>query len=201
MRASLYSVEPRTLEPAATELAELADTYGLDSGVLVETFVIDDAQDGDTIAMRLCGQTMNTLSLWDRIDVLCSRSRFSYEMLGDVGEYMAVSYARSIARLGERWTMRMGEIGNVSDTSGRPNPVYGTLDSVAEDLVLVGGSGVSDITLSSLPSLLNEFGLNGTYDLSDSLTNVTRANATYTFRIYAFRAVFLAIDAFDFLMF
>lgn len=200
MRASLFSVEPLEVQSAAIDLAELSESFALKSGVIVEPFVLDDLQDGDTIAMRLCGQTVYTLSLWDRIEVQCSRSRFSYEMLGDVGEYMVFSYAGSISHIGTKWTMRMGEIGNVTDISGRPNLVYGSLESLAQDLYLSAGSGVPSITLGSLSSLMTAFGVDAIAELRDSIDLVTQTSVTYTFRIYAFRAVFLAIDAFDFLM-
>jgi hypothetical protein len=200
MRRSLFSVNLLDIQSAASDLVASTVSLGLSPGVLVEPFVVDDQQDGDTVAMRLCGQTVNTLSLWDRVEVVCSRSAFSYEMLGDVGEYMALSFARSVSLLGSRWALRMGEIGNVSDVLGRPNPVYNDLASFAYDLALAAGSEVSTITAGSLGSLLSSFGPGSVGLLSDSIAAITTAVATYTFRIYAFRAVFQAIDSFDFMM-
>jgi hypothetical protein len=62
------------------------------------------------------------------------------------------------------------------------------------------GNGISKITIGSLPSLLSAFGNNAIAELRTALDATTQGVATYTFRIYAFRAVFIAIDAFDFLM-
>ncbi len=200
MRKSLFAVTPLAIQDAALDLSEQADALGLSSGVLVEPFVVDDLLDGDTVSMRLCGQTVNTLQLWDRIEVLCSRTRFSYEMLGDVGEYMAASFASSVARLGNSWSMRMSEVGNRSDISGRMDPIYNSMDSLTRDIALSFGSGVGGITLGSLQSLLMSFGSGSIETLRTSIDAVTSATATYTFRIYAFRAVFAAIDSFDFLM-
>jgi hypothetical protein len=200
MRRSLYSVNPLEIQEAANDLAQDTLILGLSPGVLVEPFVVDDQQDGDTVAMRLCGQTIYTLSLWDRVEVMCSRSAFSYEMLGDVGEYMALSFARSVSLLGSRWSLRMGELGNRSDILGRPNPVYNDLSSFGSDLALAAGSRVSNITLGSLGSLLSSFGSGSVGPLRDTIDAITTAVATYTFRVYAFRAVFQAIDSFDFMM-
>ena len=200
MRTSLYAVNPLEIQDAALDLVAQADSLGLAPGVMVEPFVVDDVLDGDTVAMRLCGQTVNTLKLWDRIDVLCSRTRFSYEMLGDVGEYMAASFASAIGSLGANWSMRMGEVGNRSDISDRTDSVYNSMDSLTRDIALSFGSGTEAITLSSLQSLMMFFGSGSIESLRSSIDAVDRANATYTFRIYAFRAVFAAIDSFDFLM-
>ncbi|MCK5265319.1 MAG: hypothetical protein KAR03_06895, partial [Candidatus Thorarchaeota archaeon] len=90
--------------------------------------------------------------------------------------------------------------GNVTDIEGRSEVVYETLDALCNDINLATGNGVSVLTIDSLPSLLSSFGPNVLSDLRDQLDTANTATATYTFRIYAYRAVFIAIDSFDILM-
>ncbi|PNX52511.1 MAG: hypothetical protein BV458_09240, partial [Thermoplasmata archaeon M9B2D] len=201
MRTSIFSVSVDRIENEATLLHNDIVTSGIIGGILVEPFVIDDLQDADTTSMRVCGVTFATLGLWTHHSVLCQRSRFSFEMQGDVGEYLVHSYSSSISRLGEQWSMRMGNIGNSTDVSGRVDSVYESIDILVNDIALAAGNGVQALTLDSLPSLLNTFGATGLTQLRDSIDAVVLGSATYTFRIFAFRAVFMAIDAFDFLMF
>jgi hypothetical protein len=200
MRQSLDSVSRVVLENESNTIREQGQSAGFNMGILVDSFVIDDIQDSDALTMMLCGQTVESLRSWDRIELLCSRSRFSYEMNGDVGEYLVNSYSRSIALLGNQWTLRMGEIGNRTDTEGRMDLVYNSLEEISRDLTLASGHGVGKIVVGSLPSLLETFGNDSLSDFRSSLDNYLLASATYTFRIYAFRAVFIAIDAFDFIM-
>ncbi|MHA2005110.1 MAG: hypothetical protein ACW975_12380, partial [Candidatus Thorarchaeota archaeon] len=150
-----------------------------------------------SVAMKVCGQTVNTLSQWDKVQVDNSRSGFSYEMDGDVGEYLSHSFSRTVAQYGPAWSMRLGVVGNESDIQSRPNQVYNSLESIAEDLVIAEGNGVPSLTLESLPLLLSTFGPDGVEHLMTSIEDITQVGVTYTFRIYAFRAVFIAIDAFD----
>jgi hypothetical protein len=200
MRTSIFSVDLDRIAHEATLLYDQVVSSGIDCGILVEPFVIDDLQDGDTGAMRLCGVTCQTLGLWTNHSVLCERSRFSFEMQGDVGEYLVHSYSSSVARLGDYWSMRMGNVGNSTDVSGRVDDVYRSIDVLINDIALVVGNGVSALTLDSLTSFLSAWGGNVLSQLRNSIDMMVQGIATYTFRIYAFRAVFMAIDAFDFLM-
>jgi hypothetical protein len=200
MRASLFSIDLNQTEIEATLLHSQTIASGIDSGILVEPFVVDDLQDGDTGAMRLCGATYQTLGLWTHHSVLCERSRFSFEMQGDVGEYLVHSYSSSVARLGDNWSLRIGNVGNSTDVSGRVDDVYKSTDVLINDIALAVGNGVSTLTLDSLPSFLSAYGGTILSQLRDSINIMEHGSATYTFRIYAFRAVFMAIDAFDFLM-
>lgn len=200
MRTSIFSVNLDRIENEATLLHNDIVTSGMNGGILVEPFVIDDLQDADTTSMRVCGVTSATLGLWAHASVFCQRSRFSFEMQGDVGEYLVHSYSGSISRLGPQWSMRMGNIGNSTDVSGRVDSVYESIDALVNDIVLAAGNGVRTLTLDSLPSLLNTFGVTGITQLRNSIDAVVFGSASYTFRIFAFRAVFMAIDAFDFLM-
>ncbi|TET09837.1 MAG: hypothetical protein E3J86_07135 [Candidatus Thorarchaeota archaeon] len=200
MRTSIYSTQLDTITNASLSLYDQAQLSGLDAGLVIESFVIDDMQDRDSGAMRLCGVSTTSLSQWDRIIISCERSRFSFEMSGDVGEYLVHSFSSSIGGLGSLWGMRIGEVGNSTDVLGRTDDVYDTLDIFVNDIELAVGNGISEITIGSLPSLLSAFGNNAIAELKTALYATTQGVATYTFRIYAFRAVFIAIDAFDFLM-
>ncbi|MFX1369533.1 MAG: hypothetical protein ACFFAY_13125 [Promethearchaeota archaeon] len=206
IRNSVDFIDIATLDSLAGQLMVTAHGRGMEAGVLVDSFVLDDLQDGDTIAMRVCGLTMNNLGSWDAIEVLCSRSSFSYEMNGDVGEYLVHSYSRSLVPGGVArgidtdWSIRIGTVGNGTNIEGNVNTIYNTLASVADDIVTVG-SAVSTVTVDSLPALLGTFGNNALSDLTDIISTITEVSITYTFRVYAFRAVFIAIDSFDPIMF
>lgn len=200
MRTSIYSVDIERIENASSSLHDMAAASGISTGLIVETFVIDDLLDYDSISMRLCGVTSSSIQEWNTISILCSRSRFSFEMNGDVGEYLVHSYSSSIAGMGYPWSIRLGELGNSTDLLGRRDGVYSDFDVLENDIALVLGNGVSLITLESLPSFLSSFGSDSLSTLRSEIDTIERGIATYTFRIYAFRAVFLAIDAFDFIM-
>ncbi|OLS30848.1 MAG: hypothetical protein ThorAB25_07070 [Candidatus Thorarchaeota archaeon AB_25] len=200
MRTSIYSVDIPRIENASTILRYAASASGIPAGLLVDTFVIDDMLDGDSIAMRLCGLTSTSLQQWQMLSVSCSRSRFSFEMRGDVGEYLVHSYSSSVASRSSYWSLRLGEVGNSTDVLDRTDSVYDDLVVVANDIALAAGNGVEQVTLESLPSLLSAFGDNALSSLRSVIDGTEQGIATYTFRIYAFRAVFLAIDAFDLIM-
>ncbi|TFG29070.1 hypothetical protein EU528_10210 [Candidatus Thorarchaeota archaeon] len=200
MRDSIYSTDPMIIDQESSLLAHQADIAGLSAGLIVESFVVDDIQDNDNIAMRLSGVSISSLALWDSITVSSIRSRFSLEMNGDVGEYLVESYSKSIATLGSSYSILIGEVGNVTDIDGRSETVYETLDTLCVDINLATGNGVDIITINSLSSLLTSFGSTALTDLRGLLDTTSIASATYTFRIYAYRAVFIAIDAFDIIM-
>jgi hypothetical protein len=200
MRNSIYSTDIATINNDSITLVQQAEIAGLSSGVIVESFVIDDMQDHDTGAMRLSGVSIYSLALWDIIEVSCSRSRYSLEMNGDVGEYLVESYSKSVGILGSSYSMRLGDIGNATDTFGRLEVVYGTLGLICDDIILATGNGVDRLTIGSLQSLLTTFGSNALSDLRELIQATSTAVATYTFRIYAYRAVFIAIDSFDIMM-
>ena len=199
MRSSIYSTNISVIRQETTLLAEEASSLGTNLGILVEPFVLDDLQDNDNVAMRLSGVTIDTLGLWDTIQLFCSRSRFSVEMRGDVEAYLVESYSESVSLKGNMWTMRIGEVGNTTDIYGRSEPVYETFAILNNDINLAAGNGVDSITIDSLSSLLSSFGSNAIMDFYNSLVESNSGISNYTFRIYAFRAVFIAIDSFDFL--
>ncbi len=200
MRTSIYSTDISIIDQESTLLAQQADSTGLSAGIIVESFVIDDLQDNDNVAMRLSGVTIPSLNLWDSIEVSCGRSRISIEMSGDVGEYLVESYSKSLGVLGSKYSIRIGEVGNTTDIDDRSEIVYENLEILCNDIALATGNGVDNLTIDSLPSLLSSFGSTAITDLRELLNTVCTATATYTFRIYAYRAVFIAIDSFDILM-
>ncbi len=200
MRTSIDSVNSVRIENSSTLLYTEAFASGLTSGILIESFAVDDILDGDSNAMKLCGITSSSLQDWERVSVSLSRSRFSLEMNGDVGEYLVHSYSSSVDGLGSPWSIRLGEVGNSTDTLGRTDSVYEDIDVFVNDIALARGNGVSRITIDSLQSFLNAFGSDSIPSLRSAIDDAEFGVSTYTFRIYAFRAVFLAIDAFDFIM-
>lgn len=201
MRRSIDSTSVTIINQEALSLSQEASNLGFNFGVLIEPFVLDDLQDIDNVAMRITGITRDSLTLWDTIQVSCSRSRFSLEMRGDVEAYLVESYSETVGQRNGNWTMRLGELGNTTDSDGRLFPVYESFDIIANDVTLASGNGVEHLTLDSLPSLLSSFGSSAISELYDSLSKTTSAKSNYTFRIYAFRAVFIAIDSFDPLLF
>jgi hypothetical protein len=96
--------------------------------------------------------------------------------------------------------MRLGNIGNSTDVSGRVDGIYESIGILVNDIALASGNGVHFLILDSLPSCLDAFGPNALTSLRNSINAIDQGIATYTFRVYAFRAVFMAIDAFDFFM-
>ncbi|MHA1863135.1 MAG: hypothetical protein ACTSWA_05145, partial [Candidatus Thorarchaeota archaeon] len=200
MRTSIYSTDTSVIDQEAALLAQQVDSAGFSAGIIIESFAIDDLQDNDNVAMRLSGVTIPSLDLWDSIEVSSSRSRFSNEMNGDVGEYLVESYSKSLGALGPKYSIRIGEVGNVTDIDDRSENVYENLETLCNDIVLASGNGVVNLTIDSLPSLLTSFGSSAISDLRDLLNTIDTATATYTFRIYAYRAVFIAIDSFDILL-
>ena len=201
MRRSIFSTDVTVINQEASALADEASSLALHIGVLIEPFVLDDLRGNDNMAMRITGITINSLTLWDTIQVSCSRSRFSLEMRGDVEAYLVESYSKSVGLRNGTWTMRLGELGNTTDSDGRLLPVYESFDVITNDVTLASGNGVEHLTLDSLPSLLSSFGPSAISELYDSLSKTTLAKSNYTFRVYAFRAVFIAIDSFDPLLF
>ncbi len=200
MRGSIYSTDISVIEQETSLLLQDAESAGVSPGLVIESFVVDDMQDNDNVAMRLSGVSLSFLSSWDMIEVSSSRSRFSIEMNGDVGEYLVESYSKSVGLLGSNYSIRIGEAGSTTDIEGRTEVVYEALDILGNDIALATGNGVSQLTIESLPSLLTSFGPDVLSNLHELLDSRITALATYTFRIYAYRAVFIAIDSFDLIM-
>jgi len=197
IRSSMDLINSTFINEETDSLVTQGMSENLDIGTIIESFILDDLQDHDTVTMKSSGVTIETLGLWNAIKVDTSRSRFSNEMQGDVGEYFVHSYSRSISDMGQTWMMRIGSIGAHVEEGF----YYSTLSLLASDLTISAGNGVENLTVSSLQSLLSTFGATGISDFREAIDSQTTAEVTYTFRIYAFRAVFIAIDMFDLIMF
>ncbi|MFW9982312.1 MAG: hypothetical protein ACFFE3_10410, partial [Candidatus Thorarchaeota archaeon] len=96
LRKSLEETPIEQIQSWETSLYIQAEASGLETGLVIESFVVDDMQDGDTGVMRFCGITIDSFSRWDKFIVSCERSRFSFEMNGDVGEYLVHSYSSTV---------------------------------------------------------------------------------------------------------
>ena len=59
MRSSIYSTDISIINQESTSLKQQANSLGFSSGIIIESFVIDDLQDNDNVAMRLSGVTLS----------------------------------------------------------------------------------------------------------------------------------------------
>jgi hypothetical protein len=203
LRTSLDATPVNQIQTWETSLYLQAEDSELETGLVIESFVVDDLQDADTGVMRFCGVNVESFNLWDYFVVSCERSRFSFEMNGDVGEYLIHSIASTVGNLGSKWGLRIGEIGNTTDIDGCQTDVYENLHVFATDMSLAVSHGVDMLIVGSLPSLLSSTLIHSEsplWELRILIDWTPAVSVTYTFRIYAFRAVFMAIDAFDFMM-
>ncbi|MDF1539597.1 MAG: hypothetical protein P1Q69_11920, partial [Candidatus Thorarchaeota archaeon] len=98
-------------------------------------------------------------------------------------------------------SIRIGMAGSSTELEPIRTIVYQSLDELSADIVRVSGNGIEIIVVTSLPSFINTFGSSGLLDLQNAIQSQNIVGSTYTFRIYAFRAVVMAIDSFDFLIY
>jgi hypothetical protein len=179
-------------------MTERAKALGFNYSFVVDGFVVDDVIDGDSVIAKLDGFSTSIFQGYNpTFEVSCSRTRYSEAMAGDVGEYLAYSYSLS----DYAGSMRLGIAGNRSGTDRILSPVYSNLITLATDIAIASGNGVTEIVVGTLPSILSSFGNDSLLSLRSELQSIYECQVTYTFRIYAFRAVVVAIDAFDFIMF
>ncbi|MBD3407161.1 MAG: hypothetical protein GF411_13665 [Candidatus Lokiarchaeota archaeon] len=188
LRKGLDLINVTEISEMETALLEAVDQNMMKTGFMLESFVLDDLIDHDTLLTPLCGVTIRSLLENNHLDNIYDirRSRFSEGMNGDVGEYAAHSYSRS-AGLYESG-VRLGDIGH---------EVYSDSRTIQNDIVIIAGNGASTISISSLPQLLNH----ESFPLLGLIIDISGVDVTYTFRVFAFRAVFIAIDSFDLLLF
>ncbi len=197
LRNSIDQLPPDHLLQDYITVTEKAKALGFDYSFVVDGFVVDDAIDGDSVIARLDGFSTSIFQEYrPTFEISCSRTRYSSAMAGDVGEYLVYSY--SLSSYAE--SMRLGIAGNRSGIDPISSPVYSDLSTLASDIAIASGNGVAEIVVCTLPSILSSFGNDSLTSLRNELQSITEAQVTYTFRIYAFRAVVMAIDAFDFIM-
>jgi len=198
VRQSLDSITSSSFSTAASYITQALEGRIIDLNLVVEGFVIDDMLDGDITMMEFCGVSPEVISILDAdLEVGCERSRYSEAMDGDVGEYLVHTY--SVSPLVN--SIRIGVAGTETGLEPIPIPVYQSLEELAGDIARASGNGVREIVVSSLPSILYSFGSNGITDLNDAIESQEAVIITYTFRIFALRAVIMAIDSFDFIMY
>ncbi|NWF94642.1 MAG: hypothetical protein HXY34_00695 [Candidatus Thorarchaeota archaeon] len=203
VRSSIERINATTIASHWAALVSLAHGIGMSCQALVESLVLDDLCDDDTLFMTICGVTADSLRSLDSVCVHSSRTRYSLHMLGDVGEYLAHSVSLSAGHGSPHVNssgLVLGVAGAVTDLLGRPNPVYDTLEQLASDVLISLGNGAREVTVESLSSLRLSFGNNSLGSLKALLTPMVQQPVTYTFRIYALRAVMMAIDSFDVLL-
>jgi hypothetical protein len=198
LRNTIDHLPPDHLLQDYITVTEKAEALGFEHSFVVDGFVVDDAIDGDSVIARLDGFSTSVFQEYHpTFEVSCSRTRYSEAMAGDVGEYLVYSY--SLSSYAE--SMRLGIVGNRSGIDPISSPVYSTLTTLATDIAIASGNGVAEIVVGTLPSILSSFGNDSLLSLRSELQSINESRVTYTFRIYAFRAVVIAIDAFDFIMF
>ncbi|MHA1930431.1 MAG: hypothetical protein ACTSV2_17805 [Candidatus Thorarchaeota archaeon] len=197
VRSAFDSVNSSFLFEVTESLTEKGDAFGYDFGAIVESYILDDLQDSDTVSMKSTGVSVESLDLWSSIRISTSRTRYSEGMNSDVGEYLVHSYSRSLETMNTTWSMSIGEIGQSDETGFN----YQTIDELVSAISICAGNGVDTISVGSLTSFNSTFGLSALSDFRNAIDAHTPVEVTYTFRIYAFRAVFIAIDSFDLIMF
>ncbi|MCF2137969.1 MAG: hypothetical protein K9W43_12115 [Candidatus Thorarchaeota archaeon] len=196
IRATVDSTDHTAIQQGLTSLLSNAQESGFDTGVVIDTIAFDDYLDGDGTLMLACGMTPNLINNVSRIEVDASRTKFSNAMLGDVGEYLVFSYARTMGSLADdKWSLRLGTVDPSVNSTG-----YRSIEGIGSDMALAGGCGVQRVTIESLQGLI-ALGDDALSDLTGLVDVSQFVPVTYTFRIYAFRAVTLAIDSFDGIMF
>ncbi len=196
---AISGINQSALEVYFLGLKEVVSGAGLSFGLLVDSFVIDDFSDNDATLMLTDGVTPSILRDVDFLEIDIMRSKFSLEMDGDVGEYLVHSYSRSARALTESGIecgCRLGLVGAVLDIQERANPVYQTVEAIARDVVICSGNVATSVAIASLESLMRNEGVDSVANLRDAILDVGEQSVTYTFRIYAFRAVVFAIDSF-----
>jgi len=193
-RHALDLVSRSTVESLGLGLTASVHDAGLVVGFLIESFAFDDWLDNDTMVMLACGVTAFVLNEADRIEVDCSRSRFSREMNGDVGEYLAYSYGLSAGAMNGARLVGL-RLGRLYDELGPTGSIL-TPTMLQRDIAAASGTGVSAITVESVTELMS-YGGDWPEALLGHGSDGEPVGVRYTFRIYAFRAVTVAIDSFD----
>ncbi len=198
VRSSLDAIDSTQFPNMVLALSELVKANNINSSMVVDGFVLDDLIDNDVSIMEVCGISPDVIGILDSsLEVLSDRTQYAEAMAGDVGEYLVYTY--SLTPFAN--SIRVGIAG--TDVGAVPIrlPVYTTVEELAKDIVIASGNGVDEIIVRSLPSIISSFGASGISLLTDAIHSLEIADVTYTFRIFAFRAVIMAIDSFDFLMF
>ncbi len=202
-RSTIESIDSTAIEARLIQLVEETHAIGLRCDVLVDALVLDDWLDSDCLFMSACGVTPQALDVVDGVSLACSRTSYSAHMLGDVGEYLVYSYAQSAARAiarGLDCSLRIGVAGDLTGHDGRHTDVYSDIAVLASDVGIISGCGVERVTIESLNSLMTVLGRQAVDTLKTAISAIGPQMINYTFRIYALRAVLMAIDMYDVIM-
>ncbi len=198
VRSSLDAIDSTEFSVMALTISGLLEEHNISGNMLVEGFVIDDLIDNDVTLMELCGITPEVIDVTEfQLEVQCDRSKYSEGMDGDVGEYLVHTYSLSPFSN----SIRLGIVGSQVGLESVHSPVYQTMEKIATDIAIASSNGIEEIVVRSLPSIVSSFGISGISQLRDAIQSLNIVEITYTFRIFAFRAVVMAIDSFDFLMY
>ncbi len=192
--STIAAINQTSIEGYGTELRMTCEEYGLSAGLVVNSFVLDDAIDGDSTIMLACGATAEMLKDFTNSQIDCIRSSFSSYMAGDVGEYLC--YAFSNLQGSTITSLRLGEIMPLSSPNQVSVDSYHEMNLLANDIAIALGNGAQSVTVVDLRRGLILFGSDFLTDLEAMLDSTNEVPITYTFRIYALRAVIQAIDAF-----
>ncbi|TFG11303.1 hypothetical protein EU537_12755 [Candidatus Thorarchaeota archaeon] len=192
--ASITSINQSSLELYGHQLEMTCEGNNLSPGLIVNSFVLDDTIDGDSTIMLACGVTPEILERFPNSQVECIRTSFSNYMAGDVGEYLC--YAFSNLQGSGIISLRLGEIIPFFPPNREPIDPYHEVDALADDIAISLGNGAQSVTVIDLVSGLGLFGSDFLTDLEAILESTDAVPITYTFRIYALRAVVQAVDAF-----
>jgi hypothetical protein len=192
--STITAMNQTSIERYGTELRVHCEEYELSPGLIVNSFVLDDAVDGDSSIMLACGVTRSVFDGFPSNQIDCLRSSFSTYMEGDVGEYLC--YAFSSLQGSPITRLRLGEIMPSPSSNQEQIDSYNEIGTLADDIAISLGNGAQSVTVVSLPQGLSLFGSEFLTNLKAILESISEVPITYTFRIYALRAVLQAVDAF-----
>ncbi len=170
--------------------------------------VLDDLVDGDNFIQLLMGHPMG-IAGWNKKGITLERSTISYAMDGEVYSYYPYSYGLSLYRnFGNESIATIGIAGNISeDKLNIIHASYSNISEIVRDILILSGIGIQDIEIYSLNTIYASFGEQGVTDILTQISKAIEAQTgeasiplTYTFRIHAFRMVFMAIDSYDWLI-
>ena len=192
IRATIDDTIQTKVQQSMEHMLDQARNESLGVGVLADFFIVDDYLSGSGNIMLACGLVPDALNQISLIEIDVSRTKLSRSLNGDVGEYFAYSYAKTIGScLNDKWSLRLGDVGLSSNETE-----YTKTEDISRDLAIVGGCGVDTVTIQSLQGIaaLGDDALSRIVSLTGVSDSIP---ITYTFRVYAFRAVINAIDSFE----
>jgi len=192
--STIASINQTSLDSYGTELRMACEEYGFSPGLIINSFVLDDTIDRDSTIMLACGATTEILEDFTNSQIDCIRSSFSSYMAGDVGEYLC--YAFSNLQGSMITSLRLGEIMPLPSSNQESIDSYHEMNLLVDDIAIALGNGAQSVTVIDLKRGLTLFGSDFLTDLEALLDSTNEVPVTYTFRIYALRAVIQAIDAF-----